>query len=141
MAYTKQTLKELYNTGLSKASLKEGMHTVTLQETELVENEKNEHKNYVRVTMLEKGTDREIYINKFDQGFPVMIAHLKKQLNKENEDIKIPDFLEELINSKTEFNIWVVKYTDPNTQKTNLNINFLKPLEQNPIVVVADEVE
>lgn len=132
-------LKEFFYNGVSKPVLKEGEYTVKLLKTEFVDHEQNP---YVKVTLKDVETGREITTNKFDRGFQIMIAHLKKQLELEDEEIKVQDFLKELIDNETNFNIWVTIYTDAKTQRSNTNINFLKPLEQTTqqIEVVEDEV-
>ena len=133
-------LLELYEKGVSKPVLKPGKYNVVLKKTEFVLNEKDENNSYIRVTM--ETTDeskREIQTNKFDRGFSIMISHLKKQLNREDEEVVIKDFLNELIENNTEFDIWVTTYEDPNTLRKQTNINFLEPIETKAVEVVEDE--
>lgn len=132
-------LKDFFYNGVSKPVLKEGEYTVHLTKTEYVEHEQNP---YVRVYLVDANNEREITTNKFDRGFQIMIAHLKKQLGLEDEEIKVQDFLKDLIENETQFKIWITIYTDPTTQRSNTNINFLKPLEQSQTTaqVVEDEV-
>lgn len=132
-------LREFFYNGVSRPILKEGEYNVTLLKTEFIDHEKNP---YIKVTLKDVETGREITTNKFDRGFQIMIAHLKKQLGLEDEEVKIQDFLKNLIEKETKFNIWITIYTDANTQRSNTNINFLKPLETTTqtIQVVEDEV-
>ena len=133
-------LLELYEKGISKPVLKPGKYTVVLKKTEFVLNEKDENNSYIRVTM--ETTDeskREIQTNKFDRGFSIMISHLKKQLGREDEEVVIKDFLNELITNNTQFDIWVTTYEDPNTMRKQTNINFLEPIEPKEVEVVNDE--
>lgn len=133
-------LLELYNSGVSKPVLKPGKYNVILKKTEFVLNEKDENNSYIRITM--ETTDeskREIQTNKFDRGFPIMISHLKKQLGREDEEVVIKDFLNELITNETKFDIWVTTYEDPNTLRKQTNINFLEPIETKEVKVVEDE--
>lgn len=133
-------LLELYEKGISKPVLKPGKYPVVLKKTEFVLNEKDENNSYIRVTM--ETTDeskREIQTNKFDRGFSIMISHLKKQLGREDEEVVIKDFLNELIENNTQFDIWVTTYEDPNTMRKQTNINFLEPIEPKEVEVVNDE--
>lgn len=133
-------LLDLYEKGISKPVLKPGKYKVVLKSTEFVLNEKDENNSYIRVTM-ETVNDpvREIQTNKFDRGFQIMISHLKKQLGKEDEEVVIKTFLDTLIEKEEQFNIWVTTYTDPNTLRTQTNINFLEPIETKKVEVVEDE--
>ena len=57
-----------------------------------------------------------------------MISHLRQQLNRQDEEIDVQEFLNTLISEQTVFNIWVVKRIVIGSPKTN--INFLKPIEE-----------
>lgn len=132
-------LKDFFYNGVSRPILKEGEYNVKLLKTEFIDHAQNP---YVKVTLKDVETGREITTNKFDRGFQIMIAHLKKQLGLEDEEVKVQDFLQDLIKKEVQFNIWITIYTDANTQRSNTNINFLKPLETTTqtIQVVEDEV-
>lgn len=136
MNETKTTLKDFFYNGTSKAVLKEGKYEVKLLNTEYIEHPQNP---YIKVTLQEIATNREITTNKFDRGFQIMIAHLKKQLQKEDQDVKVQEFLNDLIQQGTVFNIWVTIYTDSNTKRSTTNINFLEPLEPVQAAVQEDE--
>lgn len=133
-------LLELYEKGKSLPVLHPGKYEVTLKKIEFVLNEKDENNSYFRVTMETTDTaKRAISTNKFDRGFQIMISHLKKQLGKEDEEVFIKAFLDDLIKKNTKFNIWVTTYEDPNTMRKQTNINFLEPIEPKKVEVVDDE--
>ena len=117
-------LFEMYNSTF-KPALAEGKYTVTLKSHEYVAHEKTP---YIRIEMTIKDTDRVVVENRFENTFPVMISHLRQQLKREQEEVIPTDFLDELIENKTEFNIWVVKRIINGAQKTN--VNFLEPIKQ-----------
>ena len=131
-------LQEFYQNGKSLPVLREGKYDVTLKSTAYVANEQNPNNSYIKV-VLETDAGRQISTNKFNRGFQIMIAHLKKQLGLEDEEVVVQEFLTKLIEDKTSFNVWVTVYTDPNTKRSNTNINFLEPLEEQDVAVVDDE--
>lgn len=131
-------LQEFYQNGKSLPILREGKYDVVLKSTAYVANETNPNNSYIKV-ILETNEGRQISTNKFNRGFQIMIAHLKKQLGREDEEVVVQEFLNELINNKTPLNIWVTIYTDPNTKRSNTNINFLEPLDEQEVAVVDDE--
>lgn len=131
-------LLNYYQNGKSLPVLREGKYDVVLKATEFVANETNPNNSYIKVT-LETTEGRTITTNKFDRGFKIMLAHLKKQLHREDEEVGVQDFLNELITNATPLNIWVTIYTDPNTLRSNTNINFLEPNKPQEVQVVDDE--
>ncbi|MBQ7306901.1 MAG: hypothetical protein IJW82_00040 [Clostridia bacterium] len=131
-------LQEFYQNGKSLPILREGKYDVVLKSTAYVANETNPNNSYIKV-ILETNEGRQISTNKFNRGFQIMIAHLKKQLGREDKEVVVQEFLNELINNKTPLNIWVTIYTDPNTKRSNTNINFLEPLDEQEVAVVDDE--
>ena len=137
-------LLDFFRNGVSLPVLKDGKYEVTLKSVEYVNNEINPNNSYIRVKMEDTTSKREIFTNKFNGNFQIMISHLKKQLGREDEEIKVQDFLNGLINDKTEFSIWVETWTNEETSRSNLNINFLPPLTKtektNTVTVEKDEV-
>lgn len=131
-------LQEFYQNGKSLPILREGKYDVVLKSTAYVANETNPNNSYIKV-ILETNEGRQISTNKFNRGFQIMIAHLKKQLGREDDEVVVQEFLKELIDNKTPLNVWVTIYTDPNTKRSNTNINFLEPLEEQEVAVVDDE--
>lgn len=124
-------LLELYNSKF-KPALKEGVYKVKMLKHEYVA-AKNKAP-YIRFTFEvvesedEVNVGRQITDNRFEKGFAVMISHLRQQLERQDEEIDVQEFLNTLISEQTTFNIWVVKRTVNGTPKTN--INFLKPIEE-----------
>ena len=133
-------LLDFFKNGKSLPVLKEGKYEVTLKSAEFMENETNPNNSYIRITMEETATKREIFTNKFNGNFQIMISHLKKQLGREDEEFMVQDFLKELIDTKKAFYIWVENWTDENTGRTNINVNFLPPL-QKPVTTVEEDEE
>lgn len=134
-------LMEMYNSTFQPA-LAEGTYKVHMLSHEYVANENGASKKpYIKFTFKVISSDRIITENRFDQGFGVMVSHLRQQLGKEAEAIKPKEFFNELINNKTEITIWVVKRMINGTQRTN--IHFLEPLPESApnTTVVDDEVE
>lgn len=132
-------LLNFYQNGKSLPILREGKYNVVLKGTELVVNETNPNNSYVKVT-LQTTEGRTITTNKFDRGFRIMLSHLKKQLQREDEEVGVQEFLNELITNATPLNIWVTIYTDPETLRSNTNINFLEPNKPQDVQVIDDEV-
>lgn len=134
-------LMEMYNSTFQPA-LAEGTYKVHMKSHEYVANENGASKKpYIKFTFKDVETGRVITENRFDQGFGVMVSHLRQQLGREDEAIQPKEFFDELINNETDITIWVVKRMVNGTQRTN--IHFLEPLpEATPnTTVVDDEVE
>ena len=130
-------LKNFFESGISLPVLKEGKYTVVLKDAVYTEHPNNP---YIKVSLLDTANNRVITTNKFDRGFRIMIAHLKKQLNLEDTSVQINEFLTKLKEEKIPFNIWVTTYTDPSTMKSNTNINFLEPLQTPTIQITEEEI-
>lgn len=130
-------LKNFFESGISLPVLKEGKYTVVLKDAVYTEHPNNP---YIKVSLLDTANNRVITTNKFDRGFRIMIAHLKKQLNLEDTSVQINEFLTKLKEEKIPFNIWVTTYTDPSTMKSNTNINFLEPLQTPAIQITEEEI-
>ena len=124
-------LLELYNSKF-KPPLKEGVYKVKMLKHEYVAAENKAP--HIRFTFEvvesedEVNIGRQITDNRFEKGFAVMISHLRQQLNRQDEEIDVQEFLNTLISEQTVFNIWVVKRIVNGSPKTN--INFLKPIEE-----------
>ena len=117
-------LLEMYNSTFQPA-LKEGVYQVKMTSHEYVANEKAP---YIKFTFETLDNGRKLTENRFEKGFGVMISHLRQQLGRQDEEIVVKDFLDELIANQTPFNIWVVKRIVNGTPKTNFN--FLEPIEE-----------
>lgn len=133
-------LMEMYNSTFQPA-LAEGTYKVRMKSHEYVANENGASKKpYIKFTFEDAETGRVITENRFDQGFGVMVSHLRQQLGRENEAVQPKEFFDELINNETEITIWVVKRMVNGTQRTN--IHFLEPLpEVAPNTTVVDDAE
>ena len=127
-------LLEMYNSTFQPA-LKEGVYQVKMTSHEYVANEKAP---YIKFTFETIDNGRKLTENRFEKGFGVMISHLRQQLGRQDEEIVVKDFLDELIANQTPFNIWVVKRIVNGTPKTNFN--FLEPIEEaTPNTTVIDD--
>lgn len=82
---------------------------------------------------------RTLKENRFNQGFQIFVSHLKQQLGRGDEEIGVLDFLNELVNNQTEFNIWITKYIPANGGQTRSNFNFLEPRKRTDTGVAVDE--
>ena len=133
-------LMEMYK-GTFQPALAEGIYKVKLLSHEYVENTNDSTKDYIKVDMevvegASKG--RKINENRFTAGFPVMISHLRQQLNREDEAVEPIKFFNELIENETPFDIWVVKRVVKGSPKTN--IHFLEPIkEETPNITVTED--
>lgn len=126
-------LKDMLSATFQPA-LKEGVYPVKLLKYDLVENEKGD---YVKFTFeVLDDTHRQLTENRFEKGFGVMVSHLRQQLGREDEAIQPNIFFNELIEKKTQFNIWITKAEVNGAQRTNFN--FIKPLPK-PVVNIKVE--
>lgn len=113
-----------YKEGISMPQLNEGVYKCRLVKHKLVDT-KPENPYIALEFVTENG--RTLKENRFNQGFQIFISHLKQQLNRGDEEIGVLDFLNELIENKTEFNIWITKFTPANGGQIRSNFNFLEP--------------
>lgn len=128
-------LLDMYQKAVFQPALSEGEYTVRMTKHEYVE-----HKTtpYIKITLVDVNSNREITDNKFEKGFGVMVSHLRQQLGREDEAIQPVEFFNELIKNKVEFKIWVVKRTIDGRQRTN--VNFLEPIAETvPNTKVVDD--
>lgn len=128
-------LLDMYQKAVFQPALSEGEYTVRMTKHEYVE-----HKTtpYIKITLVDVNSNREITDNKFEKGFGVMVSHLRQQLGREDEAIQPVEFFNELIKNKVEFKVWIVKRTIDGRQRTN--INFLEPITETvPNTEVVDD--
>ncbi len=118
-------LMEMYNSTFQPA-LEEGVYEVKMLSHEYVE--KDQKTPYIKFTFEVLNSGRKLTENRFEKGFGVMISHLRQQLGRENEEIVVQDFLNELIANATPFKIWVVKRMVNGYPRTNFN--FLEPITE-----------
>lgn len=127
-------LMEMYNSTFQPA-LEEGVYEVKMLKHEYVANEKAP---YIKFQFEVLNSGRKLTENRFEKGFGVMISHLRQQLGRENEEIVVQDFLNELIANQTPFKIWVVKRMVNGYPRTNFN--FLEPVAvQTPNTEVTED--
>lgn len=119
------SLVSFYKEGTSMPQLHEGIYDVTLTKHKLVET--NPANPYIALEFTTIETGRVLKENRFNNGFQIMISHLKQQLGRGDEEIGVMDFLNELITKKTPLKLWVTKYTPANGGQTRSNFNFLEP--------------
>ena len=128
-------LISFYKEGISMPQLNEGVYKCTLVSHKLV-TDKPENPYVALEFKTESG--RVLKENRFNQGFQIFVSHIKQQLNRGDEEIGVMDLLNELVTNKTEFNIWITKYTPANGGQTRSNFNFLEPRKKADTGVSVD---
>lgn len=123
------SLVSFYKEGTSMPQLHEGIYDVTLTKHKLVET--NPSNPYIALEFTTVETGRVLKENRFNNGFQIMVSHLKQQLGRGDEEIGVMDFLNELVTKKTPFKLWITKYTPANGGQTRSNFNFLEPRKNN----------
>lgn len=134
-------LATLYTEGKSMPQLREGVYNVTLTKHALVQT--NPANPYIALEFTCVDTGRVLKENRFNNGFQIMVSHLKQQLDRGDEEVGYMEFLNSLMATKeyvdesinetipatpaTPFKIWVTKYTPANGGQTRSNFNFLEP--------------
>lgn len=132
-------LVNFYKEGISMPQLNEGEYKATLKSHKLVD---TKPENPYIALEFETESGRILRENRFNQGFQIFISHLKQQLEMGDEEIGVQEFLDKLVEDKTEFTIWVTKYTPANGGQTRSNFNFLEPRKKSEGSGVAvEEVE
>jgi len=132
-------LVNFYKEGISMPQLNEGEYKATLKSHKLVD---TKPENPYIALEFETESGRILRENRFNQGFQIFISHLKQQLEMGNEEIGVQEFLDKLVEDKTEFTIWVTKYTPANGGQTRSNFHFLEPRKKSEGNGVAvEEVE
>lgn len=120
-------LINFYKEGISMPQLSEGEYKATLKSHKLVDT-KPENPYIALEFKTESG--RILRENRFNQGFQIFVSHLKQQLEMGDKEIEVQKFLDKLVADKTEFTIWITKYTPANGGQTRSNFHFLKPREK-----------
>lgn len=128
-------LISFYKEGISMPQLNEGVYKCKLVSHKLVDT-KPENPYIALEFVTESG--RTLKENRFNQGFQIFVSHLKQQLSRGDEEIGVLDFLNELIENQTEFNIWITKYIPANGGQTRSNFNFLEPRKKTDTGVSVD---
>ena len=121
-------MKQTFN-----AELTEGKHTAKLTSWEYKPHENDNSKDYIRMVFTADncGKQQEFVRNLFERDVTIAISHLRRQLNRVNEDIVPNEFLDELVSAETPFSFWI-SYPTVATKKgmqRRQNIHFLAPTE------------
>ena len=106
-----------------------GKHTAIIKHFQYVKNESNPDNSYILITFL-IDNKREYKRNFFLRDMSILLSHTRRQLGRANEDIIPGLYLRELIEDKTELDIWfeyptVATRTGP---KRVQNIAWLPPV-------------
>ena len=130
-------LMEMYNSTFQPA-LAEGVYKVKMLSHEYVSHNNGDYIKFVFEVTEGNDKGRKLTENRFEKGFGVMVSHLRQQLGRENEAVQPIVFFNELINGKTEFNIWVIKRIVNGSPRTNFN--FIEPIkEETPNTEVVED--
>ena len=121
-------LRDLMNNTFA-GEIAEGKHTAVIKNFQYVENESNPDNSYILITFLIDGK-RDYKRNFFLRDMSILLSHTRRQLGRANEDIVPGVYLQELIDTQTELDIWfeyptVATRTGP---KRVQNIAWLPPV-------------
>ena len=98
-------LKDLMNKTFS-AEITEGQHKAVLTSFEYKQHPSNESYDYIAMVFTIDGK-REFKRNMFERDVSIMLSQTRRQLNRAAEDINPIEYLKDLINNKTELEIWI----------------------------------
>ena len=122
-------LRDLMNKTFA-GEIAEGKHTVTFKDFRYVENENNPDNSYIAILFNVDGK-REYKRNFFLRDMSILLSHTRRQLGREHEDIVPGVYLQELIDTQTELNIWFsypVVATKSGPRRVQ-NISWMPPAE------------
>ena len=112
---------------ISYNPLTTGEHDVVLHDFRFVPNETTPENSYVRLDLeILDQPGRIINDNRFEKGLDIAISQLRKQLSLEEAPYAV--ILNLLTSKRIRFKAWVSDYTNPKTNQTQKNFNFLPPL-------------
>ena len=98
-------LKDLMNKTFN-AEITEGQHKAVLTAFEYKQHPSNESYDYIAMVFLIDGK-REFKRNMFERDISIMLSQTRRQLNRASEDINPNEYLKDLIDNKTELEIWI----------------------------------
>ena len=98
-------LKDLMNKTFN-AEITEGQHKAVLTSFEYKQHPSNESYDYIAMVFTIDGK-REFKRNMFERDVSIMLSQTRRQLNRAAEDINPIEYLKDLINNKTELEIWI----------------------------------
>lgn len=115
-------LLDFYNNGISLPKLKEGKYTGRIIKHEPQKPKSIDGQPFIRFEI--QLPDRVIVDNRFATGFQILLEQLKTQLNVEDQEIAVQDFLNSLLNK--DLDIWI-SYAEVEGKGTYRNINYIPP--------------
>lgn len=98
-------LKDLMNKTFT-AEISEGQHKAVLTAFEYKKHPSNEAYDYIAMVFTIDGK-REFKRNMFERDTSIMLSQTRRQLNRASEDINPIEYLKDLIDNKTELEIWI----------------------------------
>ena len=98
-------LKDLMNKTFN-AEITEGQHKAVLTAFEYKQHPSNEAYDYIAMVFIIDGK-REFKRNMFERDISIMLSQTRRQLNRASEDINPTEYLKDLIDNKTELEIWI----------------------------------
>ena len=98
-------LKDLMNKTFI-AEITEGQHKAVLTSFEYKQHPSNESYDYIAMVFTIDGK-REFKRNMFERDTSIMLSQTRRQLNRASEDINPTEYLKDLIDNKTELDIWI----------------------------------
>ena len=98
-------LKDLMNKTFN-AEITEGQHKAVLTAFEYKQHPSNEAYDYIAMVFSIDGK-REFKRNMFERDISIMLSQTRRQLNRASEDINPIEYLKDLIDNKTELEIWI----------------------------------
>ena len=98
-------LKDLMNKTFN-AEITEGQHKAVLASFEYKQHPSNESYDYIAMVFVIDGK-REFKRNMFERDISIMLSQTRRQLNRAAEDINPIKYLKDLIDNKTELEIWI----------------------------------
>ena len=98
-------LKDLMNKTFN-AEITEGQHKAVLTSFEYKQHPSNESYDYIAMVFVIDGK-REFKRNMFERDISIMLSQTRRQLNRASEDINPTEYLKDLIDNKTELEIWI----------------------------------
>ena len=98
-------LKDLMNKTFN-AEITEGQHKAVLTAFEYKQHPSNESYDYIAMVFVIDGK-REFKRNMFERDISIMLSQTRRQLNRAAEDINPTEYLKDLIDNKTELEIWI----------------------------------
>ena len=98
-------LKDLMNKTFN-AEITEGQHKAVLTSFEYKQHPSNESYDYIAMVFVIDGK-REFKRNMFERDISIMLSQTRRQLNRAAEDINPTEYLKDLIDNKTELEIWI----------------------------------